>query len=74
MIIISLTQAFCISPSVKFWMEVTMYVLFVAYQSYVILARVGKEGEKCEISTEKIILFVWFGMLLIDEFIQVCKH
>ena len=49
-----------------------MYGIFIAYQSFVILARVGKEDEyNCQLNTEKIILIIWFGMLLIDEFIQV---
>jgi hypothetical protein len=52
-------------------MEVAMYVMFVAYQSFVILTKVGKIGNKCTINTEKIILFIWFGMLLVDEIIQV---
>lgn len=66
------SQAFCTSPCVKFWWEVAMYGIFIAYQSFVILARVGKEDEyNCQLNTEKIILIIWFGMLLIDEFIQV---
>ncbi|KAL5248518.1 hypothetical protein ACHWQZ_G017638 [Mnemiopsis leidyi] len=64
-------KAFCTSPCVKFWWEVAMYGIFIAYQSFVILARVGKEDEyNCQLNTEKIILIIWFGMLLIDEFIQ----
>ena len=48
-----------------------MYVLFITYQSYVILAKVGREDDMCTFNTEKVIHFVWFAMLLIDEFIQV---
>ena len=57
----------------KFWMEVAMYILFLLFQTYVILFQTSKviSGRDYHFGTAKIVYFVWFGFLLIDEVIQV---